>query len=194
MGRTNLWESLRSVALVWLHSLAIDNLAVLVSRVDDPIDKKTHPRSAKRTQASNIPDRDHSLSIPHNTQRLKLLSRTKLVGPGASNTEVSARHRVVRSTSSRVASDLVRALGGSGSIIGVDAKAVVAGLGVGSAGALEVLDRPGGASGGHHADADCWLRDGGCQRSAGGGQEGEDGGGELHDDVGLLEWVENRLE
>lgn len=192
MGRTNLWESLRSVALVWLHSLSIDNLAVLVSRVDDPIEKKTHPRSAKERKQATLHNRRYSLSIPHNTQRLELLSRTKLVGPGASNTEVSARHRVVRSTSSRVASDLVRALGSSGSIIGVDAKAVVARLGVGSAGALEVLDRPGGAGCGHHADADCWLGDGGCQRSAGGGQEGEDGGGELHDDdVGLLEWVEN---
>lgn len=148
------------------------------------------PGQPKERKQATLHNGKHSLSIPHNTQRLKLLSRTKLVGPGASNTEVSARHRVVRSTSGRVASDLVRALGGSGSIIGVDAKAVVAGLGVGSAGALEVLDRPGGAGGGHHADADCWLGDGGCQRSAGGGQEGEDGGGELHDDVGLLEWVE----
>lgn len=153
--------------------------------------RKHIPGQPKERKQATLHNGKHSLSIPHNTQRLKLLSRTKLVGPGASNTEVSARHRVVRSTSSRVASDLVRALGSSGSIIGVDAKAVVAGLGVGSAGALEVLDRPGGAGGGHHADANCWLRDGGCQRSAGGGQEGEDGGGELHDDdVGLLEWVE----
>lgn len=152
--------------------------------------RKHIPGQPKEHKQAIFHDRKHSLSIPHNTQRLELLSRTKLVGPGASNTEVSARHRVVRSTSGRVASDLVRALGGSGSIIGVDAKAVVAGLGVGSAGALEVLDRPGGAGGGHHADADCWLGDGGCQRSAGGGQEGEDGGGELHNDVGLLEWVE----
>lgn len=156
----HLWQVLRSVALVWRHNLAADQLFVGISRVDD-------------------------LLCLDYSQSLETITLAELSAPATADGEGSATDVVVGSASGWIAVDFVGASSLCAAVVGVDH--VVVGAGAASACALEVFDGP-CAVGCHHGDIGCRGGDG--ERGAGSGQESEDCGDLHFDVVegGLLMW------